>query len=126
MTSDEDQLRLLSIFYYVAAAIACLLSLLMIVILAYQYWRVSNLSGTGISFSIFFLIVPALGLALTILMPVLLFLGGLFVSRRRHYVFCLLVAAVCCVFFPIGSALGVFTIVILMRPSVKALFEGQS
>jgi hypothetical protein len=35
------------------------------------------------------------------------------------------VAALCCAFFPFGTVLGVFTILVLVRPSVKALFETQ-
>jgi hypothetical protein len=32
------------------------------------------------------------------------------------------VAAIACMFMPFGTVLGVFTIIVLMRPSVKELF----
>jgi hypothetical protein len=35
------------------------------------------------------------------------------------------VAALSCAFMPFGTVLGVFTIVVLVRPSVKQLFESS-
>jgi hypothetical protein len=43
-----------------------------------------------------------------------------------HYIFCLVIAAVECIFMPFGTVLGVFTIIVLQRPTVKAMFRGQS
>jgi hypothetical protein len=34
-------------------------------------------------------------------------------------------AGIECVFMPFGTVLGVFTLVVLTRPSVKPLFEDQ-
>jgi hypothetical protein len=34
-------------------------------------------------------------------------------------------AAVACVFFPFGTVLGVFSIIVLTRESVKRLFDGS-
>ena len=36
--------------------------------------------------------------------------------------FCLVMGAVECVFMPFGTVLGIFTIIVLMRESVKPLF----
>ena len=38
-----------------------------------------------------------------------------------HYLYCLVVAAVECMLVPFGTVLGVLTIIVLNRPSVKAL-----
>ncbi len=49
--------------------------------------------------------------------------AGRFLSQRRNYNFCLVVAAFeAAVCNPLGTVLGIFTIVVLMRPSVKVLF----
>lgn len=63
----------------------------------------------------FFLI--ALGLSACIL------ISGHRLSRRKNYWFCFVLACIECVFFPFGTVLGVFTIVVLSRESVKALFQ---
>jgi len=36
--------------------------------------------------------------------------------------FCFVVACIECLFMPFGTVLGAFTIIVLMRPSVKNLF----
>jgi len=46
-----------------------------------------------------------------------------FLARRRHYLFCLVMAAIECAYMPFGTVLGVFTIIVLMRDSVKQLFS---
>jgi len=53
---------------------------------------------------------------------ILLIIAGRFLSKRKHYMFCLIMAAVGCIFMPFGTVLGVFTIIVLMQPSVKELF----
>jgi len=66
----------------------------------------------------------------------LLILGGwtvagliLFASRslaqRRRWMFCLVVAGLECFFMPFGTVLGVFTFVVLLRPSVQKMFGEQ-
>ena len=49
-------------------------------------------------------------------------LTGRYIVRHKHYIFCLVMASLNCLFMPFGTILGVFTIVVLMRPSVKTLF----
>ena len=43
--------------------------------------------------------------------------------RRRSRVFCMIVGAVSCIGIPFGTALGVFTLVVLSRKSVLRLFD---
>ncbi len=49
-------------------------------------------------------------------------LAGRKIAAHGSYTYCLVVAAIECVFTPIGTVLGVFTIIVLVRPSVKELF----
>lgn len=55
-------------------------------------------------------------------------LGGLMIyagrclQQRKKHTFCLVAAAVSCVMMPLGTVLGVFTIIVLTKPSVKQLF----
>jgi hypothetical protein len=43
-------------------------------------------------------------------------------KRHTNYTYCLVVAAIECMFTPFGTVLGVLTIIVLVRPTVKALF----
>jgi hypothetical protein len=52
-----------------------------------------------------------------------LVMAGRFLSQRRRYLFCMVIAAIGCMFMPFGTVLGIFTIIILQRPSVKEQFK---
>jgi len=43
--------------------------------------------------------------------------------QRRSWVFCIVVAALSCIGIPFGTALGVFTLLVLSRHSVKCMFD---
>jgi len=47
---------------------------------------------------------------------------GRFLAKRKHYLFCLVMAGIESIFMPFGTVLAVFTIIVLMRDSVKELF----
>lgn len=51
-----------------------------------------------------------------------LFVAGYLLARRRGYFFCLVMAGIACTFSPFGTVLGVFTLLVLLRSSVKQLF----
>ena len=54
-------------------------------------------------------------------------IAGRSIAQRRRYLFCLVVAGVMAAMcMPFGTVLGVFTIIVLMRPSVKREFGVSS
>lgn len=53
----------------------------------------------------------------------LVFAAGRCIRKRTRYTFCLIVSCVSCMFMPFGTVLGVFDLIVLSRPSVKALFD---
>jgi hypothetical protein len=57
---------------------------------------------------------------------VLVAIAGRSIARRKHYQFCFVLACVECIFMPFGTVLGVFTILVLNRSSVKELFTPAS
>src|SRR5207247_2646947 len=42
--------------------------------------------------------------------------------RRRRHTFCMAMAGIACLWQPFGLALGIFSFIVLMRPSVQELF----
>jgi hypothetical protein len=48
--------------------------------------------------------------------------SGIFLSRRKHYLFSLIVACIECIFIPFGTILGIFTAIVLSRDSIKGLY----
>jgi hypothetical protein len=53
----------------------------------------------------------------------LVFLAGRKLAAHRSRTFCIVIAALCCMMVPLGTLLGVFTLVVLSRQSVQALFD---
>jgi len=54
-----------------------------------------------------------------------IFAAGRFIKARKRRTFCIVVAAINCAFFPLGTALGVLSILVLSRPTVGAMFQRQ-
>ena len=50
-------------------------------------------------------------------------LSAVFMRRRQNRMFSMVVGGLNCMNMPFGTALGVFTIIILMRPSVQAVYD---
>jgi len=48
--------------------------------------------------------------------------SGRFIKKRVRYMFSFVLACLACVFVPFGTILGVFTIIVLSRESVKAKY----
>lgn len=124
---DLEQLRLLSVFHYVIAGLIGLLSLFpalqLVLGLLMASGRLepqdegSRIAGWLLSSCASFLLIVGLGLAAAIA------LAGQSIARRRRYTYCLVVAGLLCLLVPLGTLLGVFALVVLVRPSVRARFD---
>src|SRR5690606_6350430 len=123
--------KLLSVFYYILGGIGILFGFfpLLYVVIG------GAIAGGGIPSqpgsepppptAVGFVLI-ALGLFLTLLLQAVAIanlLTGKWLSQRRNRTFCFVIACITCAGFPLGTALGVFTIIVLQRPSVRALFD---
>jgi hypothetical protein len=135
MNQDQEHLRLLSIFHYVVAGLTALFACFPVFHLIFgivmlvapgSFDHGPHGPQSPPEFLRFMGLIVVLVATLIILMgwtlAVCILLAGRCLSRRRHYIFCLVIAALLCMITPFGTVLGVFTIVVLMRPSVKSLF----
>lgn len=127
----EDDLRylqLLSIFHFVVGGMAMLCATLPIIHFTVGVGIVTGKIGGGAgpppppAMGWMFVLMGGGAMALGYAFAVGLFVAGWMLRRRKGYVFCLVMAGVACMFQPMGVVLGVFTIIVLIRPSVKALF----
>jgi len=128
VNEDLEHLKLLSTFHYVVAALLAVFSLLplfhLIAGLTMVRWSAEKPADA-------FPAIVAGGCLATLAgawmlvglsSAVCLALAGRFLDRRRHHDYCLAVAGVSCLFMPVGTVLGIFTLLVLLRPSVRALF----
>ncbi len=129
MNQDEQHLKLLSIFHYVLAGLAALFSLFPVIHLALGVMMVTipGHHGPGTPepefVGWFFIGFAVLFILCGLTFSAFVFLNARFLSRRRHHTFCLVMAGVECLLIPYGTVLGILTIIVLMRDSVKALFN---
>src|ERR1700744_3133571 len=123
---DDEHLRLLSIGYYVSAAITALFSLMGLVYAAIGFFvgaaathaarnaaYVSESTGQNAAAPEFFGLIFGI-VGLTIFVVALAFAGAkvyaaVCLKRRKGRTFCLVVAAISCLEMPWGTLLGVFT-----------------
>jgi len=62
------------------------------------------------------------GVVLAVVSAVHLLVVGIVMRQRRWWTFCYLTGWGECLMFPFGTILGIFTIIVLSRPTVKRLF----
>ena len=130
--SHEDQrhLDLLSVFHYVVAGLAGCVGLFPIIHLIVGVMVLAgaihdeNGQAPPVLIGAMFVVMPLAFMAVSWSLAIALLLGGRRLKGRRSYQFCFVLAAVECIFMPFGTVLGVFTIVVLSRPSVKEAFSG--
>ena len=122
-------LRLLSICHYVVAGITALLGCIPCIHLAVGIAFLAGAFPPDTRGEVpprwlgFVFIIPTLIFIVGFwTCAMLIFLGGRNLTRRRRYTFCLVIACIECLLMPFGTVLGVFTIIVLMRPGVKQLF----
>ena len=52
--------------------------------------------------------------------------SGLLLKKRVKYMFSFVLACVACLFMPFGTVLGIFTIIVLIKPEAKALYKTKN
>lgn len=131
-TRDQEHLKLLSIFHYVMGGLAGLFALFpvfhlifgLIFILAPQ--EVKGDGDVPPAFIGWIFVLFSAGFIVTgWIFAGFVIAAGRCLARRRRYLFCLVMAGIECIFMPLGTVLGVFTILVLMRETVKGLFEAN-
>lgn len=130
---DARHIKLLAIFHFVGAGLSALKMLFLILHFSMMSFVFSEpeifgqnkgphppkelivmMSGVYVLIGIFTLISLALEA-----------ISGYFLWHRKHRMFSMAVAIFNCLSFPLGTVLGVFTLIVLMRNTVIELYEGS-
>ncbi len=131
---DLKHLDLLAIFHFVWGGLIMLLSLFGVI---YIVLGILILNGTlpmdtqdpnfpAEYLAWMFVVMGAVTVLLGWTMGILNIYSGFCLKKHKKRVFCIVIAAIDCLSFPIGTTLGVFTIVVLLRDSVKALYAAEA
>jgi hypothetical protein len=127
---DQEHLRLLKIGYYVLAGIGAFTSLFSLIFigmgLLFASGAVPAQQGSADDPRLLGLIFLGMGVGFLVVCLAgtwLVYYTGRSLAQHRHWTFCMIVAALCCLQVPWGTVIGVCTIIVLNRPEVKALFR---
>jgi len=131
MNQDEEHLNLLSVFHYIVGGLGSLMACLPLIqaslgalILFSTHPHFGN-PPDNLPASWFGILFLFLGGGLFLLRKALaisVILSGRFIAKRKRYNFVFVIACIQCLFIPFGTLLGIFTLIVLTRPSVKVLF----
>lgn len=132
MNQDEQNLNLLSIFHYILGALTALGASVFLIHVGIGIAMIRGVfdgkdappDAVGWLFVVMGSLAVFCGWTLGILMVV----AGRKLKAHRSRIFCLVIAGIECMIMPLGTVLGIFTIITLLKDSVVALFaaNGQS
>jgi len=132
MNRDKEHLQLLAIFHYVVAGLAALFSFFPLLyttvgamfIFAARHGTPKPGEDLPPEFlGWIFAVLGSLLFLMGIAMVICILIAGRSLALRKRYSFALVMACIECLFVPFGTILGVFTIVVLSRESVRGLFS---
>jgi len=124
--APEDKLETLTVLYNLYAGVTGLFSLIPILHVGMGLQIIRGDFGIGdkppVMMGWIFLIMGLIFIIGGMVCAVLFAMNAHRMRRRTHYTFCLIVSGISCIFMPLGTLLGVFTLVALTKPDIKAQF----
>jgi hypothetical protein len=128
--NNQQHLQLLSIFHYVFSGLTVFVSLFFLIyifigIMVLVMPEKSADQEAAIFIGWLFIVIGAIVIAFSWTIAGLLIAAGRNLTKHRKHTFCLVVADFSCLFMPLGTILGIFTLIVLMRPSVKTMFDDK-
>jgi hypothetical protein len=133
--SNEDikNLDLLSLFHYILGGITALFSCIPFIhvfiglaLVSGKFIKDNNGSGPPPIFGWLFVIMGAAFILTGWSIAVCMLIAGRKLNRRKHRMFCMVVAGIECMLMPFGTILGVFTLIALNKDSTKEIFDQHS
>jgi uncharacterized membrane protein HdeD (DUF308 family) len=131
---DADHLRLLAIFHFIAAAFALLgvlflwghYTLMHLFMSNPKMWTSPTQQGPNPAefFAMFRWFYAAMALWF-VASGVLNLISAFCLRARKGRVYSIVVACINCLYMPLGTILGVFTILVLARDTVRDVYEAQ-
>lgn len=127
-SSDAEHLKVLAILHFVFAGFVvlggCFMSIYLVAGLAMATGKLGD-GGDGPPPEFGWFMVGFGGCMLLFFWTtaLLVALAGRKLLQRRSHLYCTIVAALLCLNIPIGTVLGVFTLIVLMRPGVLQEFR---
>jgi hypothetical protein len=123
---DDSHLKILSICFWIKGGLQIfggIFALIYVVIgAAILADAGSKDPGAAVAGTVF-AVIGVLVMILASTIAVLEFVTASSLAKRKRWTLCFVIACLSCLSVPLGTILGIFTIMVLQRPSVKAAFQ---
>jgi hypothetical protein len=128
---DESHLKTLSILHYVYGGLMLLAGSFFLIYVVIGIVMLATTSSAPdptamIAGGVIFLVIGALLSGVAAAKGALTIYAGVCLAAKRRPMLCMIAAGLSCMNFPLGTALGVFTFVVISRPAVKQAFARPS
>jgi hypothetical protein len=129
MERDAEHLRLLSLFHYIRGGLSAFFSCFALIYVVMGvtfastqiFTRNSNAPPAWFGLLLIFLGGAVILMCWTWAAAVIY--AGRCLAHRKNRTYCMVIAGISCLFMPYGTILGVFTLIVLQRPTVKQMFD---
>ena len=129
MTEDEKNLDLLALFHFVVggltALFACFPLIHVAVGLAMVFGNFDSPHPPPAMVGWLFVVLGGFFILCGWALAIAILVAGAKLKKRRSRTYCLVVGGLECMMMPFGTILGIFTIIILMKDSVKERFAAN-
>lgn len=129
MNPDRDHLKALSILHFIFGGLCALFVLVPVTHLLFGismltgFWPPESPPPGPASWAGWILVVWAVFLmAASLTLAGLVTYAAVSLANEKRHGYCVAIACLECFLFPLGTALGIATLVVLFRPAVKELF----
>ncbi len=129
--ADEGvkELELLAVFHYVMGSIIALFScmpflhvLMGLAMVSGAFSTEGNAQPPPTFIGWMFIIMGSMFILFGWATAACILVAGRKLAKQRHHTFCMVIAALECMFMPFGTVLGVFTLIALNKDPIKELF----
>jgi hypothetical protein len=130
-SEDANHLDLLALFHYIVGGIMALFSCfpfihvfvgLAIALGTFGESAEASSQSADAAFGWFFVIMGSLFILFGWAVSICIIVAGRKLKQRTNRMFCMVVAGLECMFMPFGTVLGVFTLIVLNKESVKQAY----
>ena len=128
---DAEHLKLLAIFHFILASfglvgiafIALHFAFMRAIFMNPETWKNEKSGPPPEIFFKFMILAYVFGVVVILIGGTVNLLSGLFIRKRRYRMFSIIIGGLNCLQVPFGTLLGVFTILVLSRDSVRKTYE---
>ncbi|MDJ0574537.1 MAG: hypothetical protein QNJ65_05160 [Xenococcaceae cyanobacterium MO_234.B1] len=131
---DRNYLKILSVFYYIIGGFFAFLALIfgyffirkILIIISPESFPIESAKISAIpdykSYMYISTIISGIYFILGESFAIAIIMSGRFLKVHKKYWFSFIIACILCLIMPVGTLLGILTIIVLSRESVKQLY----